>query len=108
MRILLADLLQKKIFFFCTRIKEDENTIDVQFLFHILIHKKHATCIPSLVLNLKNIILLVLLFLYYYTRWRLSNIYEFITELINQANNGKNIIIIITIGKNDQTTINVT
>ena len=46
---------------------------------------------PSLVLNLKNIILLVLLFLYYNTRWRLSNIYEFINELINQTNDGKNI-----------------
>ena len=45
---------------------------------------------PSLVLNLKNIILLVLLFLYYNTRWRLSNIYEFINELINQTNDGKN------------------
>ena len=45
---------------------------------------------------------------YYFIGSVVSNIYEFINELINQANDGKNIIIIITIGKNDQTTINVT
>ena len=33
----------------------------------------------------------VLILLYKVVRWRLSNIYEFINELINQANDGKNI-----------------